>query len=408
MKAVLKIFTSWRMFLALILGLASGFPLALTLGTLQAWMATEKVDLKTIGLFALVGLPYTLKFLWAPFMDRWVPPFLGRRRGWMLITQIGVIGGILLLAGTRPSEDAPLIALFALCIAFFSASQDIVIDAFRVEFFTPEEYGLSTGIHVMGYRLGMILSGSLALILSDHIPWRAVYLVMAGIMCLSLLVTFTAKENKSKVRPPSNLKEMIVDPFLEFFSRPGSLEILVFVLLYRVGDIMAAALKTPFLMQLGYARQDIGVIAKLFGVWATIGGTALGGIILAAWPLRRSLFVFGIFQALSTVVYYILTYLPPAQSSLALCVVVEEVTAGMGMAAYTTFLMRLCNKKFTATQFALLSSLMAVTRVLTQAPVGFIVEAAGWRPFFIGCIILGLIPLALLSRYKVWEKGIEA
>lgn len=407
MGKVLSVFKSPRMFIALILGMASGFPLALSLGTLQAWMKDEKVDLKTIGLFAFVHLPYVYKFAWAPLMDRWVPPFLGRRRGWMLISQIGMIIFTVALSFSQPAQAPFTVALWALGLVFFSASQDIVIDAFRIEYFKNEEYGPSTGIHVMGYKLGLMVSGGFALIIADGLPWKTVYLIMALIMGLTMLVTFVVREPKSVPRPPKNFREMVVDPFVEFFSRRGAMEILLFTFLYKIGDVMASALKTPFLMEMGYEKIQIGAVAKLFSLWATIGGTALGGIILASWSLRRALFIFGLFQAISTFVYYLLTTLPPTYGALAACVTIEDVSGGMGTAAYTTFLMYLCNKKFTATQFALLSSIMATTRIFGQAPVGYIVEAFGWRPFFVGCIVLGLVPLLLLKRYPVWEKSMQ-
>jgi PAT family beta-lactamase induction signal transducer AmpG len=402
------------MLLMLVLGFASGMPLSLTGLTLSAWLVTEGVDIQTVGIFSLVGLPYAFKFLWSPLMDRYVPPFLGRRRGWMLITQLSLIAVIATMGFFNPSSQSLLVAIWAVALAFFSASQDIVLDAYRTEYLAPEERGAGAGIWIMGYRLAILVSGALALILSDHIPWRSVYVVMGLFMTVGCVATFLCPDpaqgrlRREAVTPPKNLHEAVVYPFMEFFRRPAAWEILLFVILYKIGDIAAGQMTTPYILQhIGFSRTELGTIFKGFGMVATILGGIVGGALMTKWNLRRSLLVFGILQGVSTISFILLEFTGRELWALGVVIGVENICGGMGTAAYMALLMGLCNTRFTATQYALLSSLMAVSRYITGAPTGYLVVAAGWSWFFIICTALAIPGLLLLVRYNKWAGGIE-
>ncbi|MDI9569598.1 MAG: MFS transporter [Pseudomonadota bacterium] len=406
-----RIYLSKKMLLMLVLGFASGMPLALTSSTLAAWMVTEGVDIKTIGIFSLVGLPYAFKFLWSPLLDRFVPPFLGRRRGWMLITQGAIIAAIATMGFFNPASQPLIVAFWAVALAFFSASQDIVLDAYRTEYLAPEERGAGAGIWIMGYRLAILVSGALALIMSDHIPWSAVYVVMGSIMLVGVAATLLCPDPETErplgigAAPPQTLREAVVQPFVEFFKRPGAVEILLFVILYKLGDVAAAQMTTPYILQhIGFSRTELGTIFKGFGMAATILGGIVGGALMTKWDLRRSLLIFGILQGVSTISFILLEF--TGRQIWALCVVIgiENICGGMGTAAYTALLMGLCNTRFTATQYALLSSLMAVSRYVTGAPTGFLVVAVGWVWFFVICAILAVPGLLLLIRYREWAR----
>jgi PAT family beta-lactamase induction signal transducer AmpG len=412
--AIFKIYLSKKMLLMLVLGFASGMPLALTSSTLSAWLVTEGVDIKTIGIFSLVGLPYAFKFLWSPFMDRYVPPFLGRRRGWMLITQLALIAIIATMGFFNPSSQPLLVALWAVALAFFSASQDIVLDAYRTEYLAPEERGAGAGIWIMGYRLALLVSGALALILSDHISWRSVYVIMGLVMTIGCIATFLCPDpaqgrpQQEAVTPPKSLHEAVVSPFVEFFRRPGAWEILLFVILYKIGDVAAAQMTTPYILQrIGFSRTELGTIFKGFGMAATILGGIVGGALMTKWDLRRSLLVFGILQGVSTISFILLEFTGRELWALSVVIGVENICGGMGTAAYIALLMALCNTRFTATQYALLSSLMAVSRYITGAPTGYLVVAAGWVWFFVICTALAIPGLLLLIRYNKWAGGVD-
>ncbi|HAJ27374.1 MAG TPA: hypothetical protein DCG53_09065 [Syntrophus sp. (in: bacteria)] len=413
--AIFKIYLSKKMLLMLVLGFASGMPLALTSSTLSAWLVTEGVDIKTIGIFSLVGLPYAFKFLWSPLMDRYVPPFLGRRRGWMLITQLALIAIISTMGFFNPSSQPLLVALWAVALAFFSASQDIVLDAYRTEYLAPEERGAGAGIWIMGYRMALLVSGALALILSDHISWRSVYVIMGLVMAIGCVATFLCPDpaqgrpRQEVAAPPKSLHEAVVSPFVEFFRRPGAWEILLFVILYKIGDVAAAQMTTPYILQhIGFSRTELGTIFKGFGMAATILGGIVGGALMTRWDLRRSLLVFGILQGVSTISFVLLEFTGRQLWALSVVIGVENICGGMGTAAYMALLMGLCNTRFTATQYALLSSLMAVSRYISGAPTGYLVVAAGWVWFFVICTALAIPGLLLLIRYNKWANGIDS
>lgn len=365
-------------------------------------MATEQVDLRMIGLFSLVGLPYTFKYLWAPLMDRFVPPFLGRRKGWMLITQLALVLTIAVMALSEPAAHPSWTALVAFLVAFSSASQDIVIDAYRTELTDTESLGPSSSVYIMGYRIAMLVSGAGALILADHLPWRVVYLIMAACLSVGILVSFFGPETVKTSPPPHSLREAVDLPLREFFRRPGALEIVAFIVFYKIDTVIATALMTPFMMEMGFTKTDIGAVTKGFGLVATIAGTLFGGALMIRWGMRRSLWTFGILQGVSGFMFFLLAKLGHHYPTMVAAIAAENFCSGMGNAAFTAFLMSICDPRFTATQYALLSSLMAITRVVGSAPTGYMARAWGWDVYFLVSIVAMVPGLMLLTRYAKW------
>ncbi|MBF0256017.1 MAG: AmpG family muropeptide MFS transporter [Gammaproteobacteria bacterium] len=395
--SLLRTIFSGRMLVSLLMGFACGLPLLLTGSVLQAWMKQEGVDLGTIGLFALVGLPYTLKFLWAPALDRFTPALLGRRRGWLMLAQLGLMAALVLLAFSQPATSPLSVALAALLVTFFSATQDIVVDAYRRESLADEELGLGSSLYVNGYRIGMLLASGGGLILADFISFRQVYLLMAGFILIGVLTTLFAPEPEAHAGRPRTLMEAVVQPFVEYFSRSHALSLLLFILLYKIGDSMANHMTTPFFLDMGFTKSEIGAVVKLFGCWATIGGGLLGGVMMLRLGIYRSLWIFGILQGVSTAGFSLLYLFGYSLSGLAAVVAFENLASGMGTAAYVAFMGSLTNKKFTATQYALLSSLMGVPRVIAATPTGYMAEAMGWFGFFIFCALIALPGMLLLT-----------
>jgi PAT family beta-lactamase induction signal transducer AmpG len=347
-------------------------------------------------------------------MDRFVPPFLGRRRGWMIITQLALILTISTMGFLNPASMPVLVAAVAFSLAFFSASQDIVLDAYRTEYLKPEERGAGVGVWIMGYRIALLVSGAIALILSDHLSWKMVYFIMGLFMVIGCIATLIAPEPlktnpaSDGIEHPKSLYEAAISPFLEFFKRPGSMEILLFIILYKLGDIAAAQMTTPYILKyIGFSRTELGTIYKGFGMAATIVGALMGGAIMSRWSLKKSLLIFGVLQGVSILTFIILEFTGRQIWALAIVIGTENFCGGMGTAAYTAFLMGLCNKKFTATQYALLSSLMAVGRYVTGAPTGYLADAVGWVMFFVICTVLALPGLLLLLRYNKWTTEIQ-
>lgn len=396
------------MTVALFLGFSSGFPLLLTISVLQAWMREEGVDLKTIGLFALVGMPYTIKFLWAPLFDRVTLPFLGRRRGWLLVIQGALALSIVSLGATSPREAPLLVAFVAFLLAFFSASQDIVIDAHRRENLHEEELGLGSSFYVYGYRTGMLLASGGGLALADVVSWPTVYLVLGAVMGIGMLTTLAAEEPVASDSTPTNFREAVVDPFVDYFRRNDALWVLAFILLYKLGDSMASAISTPFYLDVGFSKTEIGAITKVFGFWATLAGLGIGGTTLLYLGLYRSLWIFGILQALSTVGFVLLTLTGPSNWFLSGVIAFENLSGGMGTAAYMAFMASLTNRKFTATQYALLTSLMGMPRVILSAPTGYLATAVGWAGFFSFCALIAIPGLMLLIRFRPWILEAES
>lgn len=389
------------------LGFSSGLPLFILYNLLSAWLKSEGVDLKAIGLFALVGIPYTWKFLWSPAMDRFQLPFLGRRRGWMIATQIAVMLAVMLMGQFNPSTEIWTVVFLAAIVAFFSASQDIVIDAHRREWLTEEQMGSGTALFVNAYKLSTLVPGSLSLILSDIITWDWVFFITGLFMLPGILTTLLVSEPRMYGPAPKTLREAVVEPFNEFVNRRGwrhALLILAFIFLYKLGDSMATALATPFYLELGFTRTEIGLVAKNAGLWASI----LGGILGAYWMLKtgvnRGLWIFGVFQALATLGFVILAQTGADLWVLTWVIGFEAITVGLGTAAFTAYIALETNPRFTATQFALFTSLSAVPRTFINALTGYIVEVTGWTNFFILCFALAIPGLLLLPKIAPWNK----
>jgi PAT family beta-lactamase induction signal transducer AmpG len=408
-QSILRVTFSRRMLVAFVMGFACGLPLLLTISVLQAWMKDEGVDLTVIGMMALVGLPYTLKFLWAPFLDRFSLPFLGRRRGWMLVAQIALVVSIVSLGQSDPVQNPWLLAFAAFLVTFFSASQDIVIDAYRREDLADEELGLGSSLYVNGYRVGMLLASGGGLIMADHMDFSMVYLILAGCMLPGLITTLLTPEPEVSAGTPKTMRQAIVDPLVEYFSRKGALWILAFVLLYKIGDTMASAMTTPFYLDIGFSKSEIGAVVKLFGFWATIAGGLAGGIMMIRLGINRSLWIFGFLQSVSTAGFALLANVGYSIPLLSSVIAFENLSSGMGTAAYVAFMASITNKKFTATQYALLTSLMGIPRVLASAPTGFLAKNVGWEPFFIFCALIAIPGMLLLLKFAPWNsKGVVA
>jgi MFS transporter, PAT family, beta-lactamase induction signal transducer AmpG len=391
----------------LLLGFSSGLPLFLTSKTLQAWMTTEGVSLGSIGWFgSLVGFPYAFKYLWSPLLDRYVPPFLGRRRGWLLVTQILLIMAIGLMAFQRPAQAIQLLAINAIAIAFLSASQDIAYNAYQIDILSPTERGIGASIGVFGYRIGMILASGWAFKLADQFKsWQTVYLVMAGLMSLGLIATLWSPESENQVQAPDSLADAVILPFKEFFSRRGFLygvAILLFVVSYKLSDAMMQNMGIPFLLAKGFTQNQIGDINGFMGIVATIVGALVGGVLLSKMNVFQGLWIFGGLQAAGILLYYLLAIGSKSEQLFILAINIENFCAGLEKAAFLAFLMSMCNAKFSATQFALLSSLMALSNLLV-GPSGIIAQNIGWPNFFLLstiAIIPSLILLIWIERQQ--------
>jgi len=383
------------------MGFASGLPRALPVGALQAWMAVEGVDLRTLGIFAIVALPYTLKFFWSPLMDRFVPPLMGRRRGWILITQLLLVASILSIAFSEPAVSPALVGVLALILSFFSASQDIVIDAYRTDILPAEERGAGAAVAVMGYRIALLISGSLSLIMADQIGWSGTYIAMAGIMLVGCVATVMSPEPPLVSAPPRTINEAVIGPMKDYFSRPSALSFLMLVILYKLADAYAASLATPFLLQgLGFSLTDVGAINKTLGLIATIVGALFGGSLMVKLGLYRSLMYFGIVQALTIVTFSLLAMTGKNYTMLVFAVGFENFGSGMGTSAFLALLMTMCTQKFSATQYALLSSLAAVGGIVISPTSGFLAEAVGWPVFFLICAAIAIPGLLLLKKLR--------
>ena len=394
-KTLKKIF-SVSMFSMLLIGYSSGLPLLLIGSTLQAWMTDEGVDLTAIGLVSLIGLPYVIKFLWAPLLDRYKLPYFSRRKGWMVLFQVLIVVSILGLSYTNPKTDLSLVLVWAFLIALFSASQDVVLDAYRREILPDEELGLGSSLYVTGYRLAMLVSGALALYLADTLPWKSVYHWLAIFMAPSVLFTIFAPSENQHIPIPANLKAAVLGPLKDFFTRKGAWIMLLFILLYKVGDSMASNMTTPFILDIGYSKTDIAAVAKTFGMMATILGGIVGGTMMLKMNMRFSLILFGTLQAISTLGFSFLPSLPVSFAALAAVIAFENLASGMGTAAYSAYMASLTNKQFTATQYALLTALMGIPRVILASPTGWMAKQMGWEMFFVVCTIVAIPGMLLL------------
>ena len=389
-----------RIALMLPLGFVSGLPLALTSGTLQAWLTVAGMDLKTIGIFTLVGLPYSLKFLWAPLMDRITLPWLGRRRGWMLVTQMAVAAGLATMAIVGTENGPRWLGAIAVTVAFLSASLDIVFDAYRTDVLLPAERGFGAAVWVNGYRLALLLASAGALVLADHVGWRWTYLTLAGLMAAGAATIFLSPNPSAAGAPPKTLAEAVGLPLRELFSRPGIYGLLCLIVLYKIGDAIAGSLQTTFFIGgLGFTAGEVGYVKGL-GIAATLIGALAGGMVMAKAGMVRSLLLFGILQALSNLSFMLLAWIGKSYEALAASVVIENVTGGMGTAAFVALVMSLCDHRYTATQFALLSSLEALGRVFSGRPSAEAVSLLGWGWFFFLSFLLALPGCWLVWHYR--------
>jgi PAT family beta-lactamase induction signal transducer AmpG len=381
----------------LLLSFASGLPLNLTGSTLQAWLASVQIDIKTIGIFSLVGLPYVLKFLWAPLLDRYLPPLLGRRRGWILLYQLALAIGIGVMALSSPTREPYALGAIALLVAFLSASQDIVVDAYRVDVIPPSERALAAAATTFGYRSAAMFAGAVILVLAAHVGWRSAYLLVAGIMAMTVFATLWAPEPTTPGRPPRTLADAVVHPLRDLLSQKGALGFLLLVLLYKVGDAFALSLYSAFMIKgVGFSLDQLSIAGKVNMVVSTMIGVALGGWIYMRWGMFRSLLIFGVGQALTNLLYMWLALAGKQLWLMILATSLDNLIGGMGQAAYVAFLVSLCSASFSATQYALLSALSAIPRVLMGAVAGQVVESVGWANFFMVTFVTAMPGLALL------------
>jgi PAT family beta-lactamase induction signal transducer AmpG len=394
-----------RMLICIFTGFTSGLPLYILISLLPAWMRSEGVNLKAIGLFALIQLPFTWKFLWAPFFDRYIPP-LGRRRGWLLITQIALLLSIPVFGSLQPKLDLWTIAYLASVVAFFSASQDVIIDAYRRELLPDIELGLGNAIHVNAYKIAGLVPGSLSLILADHLPWNSVFVITAMFMLPGLLMTLAVNEPLLKRGAPRTLKQAVIEPFHEFMTRNGwrsALLVLLFIFLYKLGDSMATALATPFYLDMGFSKTEIGLIAKNAGLWPSVIGGLLGGLWMVRLGINRSLWIFGAVQMIAILGFAWLAVIGHSLFWLALVIGVEALGVGLGTAAFVAYIAHTTHPLYTATQFALFTSLAAVPRTVANAATGYLVEWLGWVSFFLFCFAIALPGMLLLLKVAPWN-----
>ena len=407
-QPVLHVLFSRRMLVAFVMGFAGGLPLLLTMGILQAWMMEAGIDLTWIGMITLVQIPYTWKFLWAPFLDRFTLPFLGRRRGWLFIAQIALMVCIAGLGYSDPVTNPWMMIAAAILVAFFSATQDIVIDAYRREDLPDEELGLGSSMYIYGYRLGMLLASGGGMILADHFSFPRVYLIMSLCLLPGVFTTLLTPEPRVNVAPPQSMKAAMVNPLIDYFRRSGALWILTFILLYKIGDTMASAITTPFYLEIGFSKTEIGAVVKVFGTAATMAGALFGGLLLLKLGINRGLWIFGILQALSTACFAILARIGYNISMLGAVIAFENLSSGMGTAAFVAFMASITNKKFTATQYALLTSLIGVPRALASSVTGLVAKNIGWEGFFIGCTLIAIPGMLLLLKFAPWNPRAAA
>ena len=397
-----------RMLICVFTGLASGMPLYVLLQLVPAWLRDQGVSLAEIGLFALVGIPYVWKFLWAPLMDRWIPPLLGRRRGWMFLCQLALIASIGVLGAFNPQQSTWVIAWLAFGVAFFSASQDVALDAFRREILPDRELGLGNAIHVQAYRISSLIPGSLSLILADILPWSTVFWITAAFMLVALCMSLLVDEPDSELPTGTGLREAVVAPFSEYLQRRGWAGVCLgigFMVLYKIGDNMATALATPFYIDMGFTMTEIGVVAKNAALWPAIVGGLLGGVAMLRLGINRSLWVFGVVQLLSILGFAVLAGSGPLLWLLAVVIAFEYLGVGMGTAAFTAFIARETSRMYAATQFALFTAIAALPRTFANASTGVIVEAVGWQPFFLLCTLLAVPGMLLLLWVAPWREA---
>ncbi len=396
-----------RMLICVFTGFTSGLPLYVLIQLVQGWLRTEGVGLAEIGFMALVGLPYAWKFAWSPLMDRYTLPFLGHRRGWMLVTQLALFASIAAMGFLKPEQSLWTIAYLATAVAFFSASQDIVLDAYRRELLPDVELGLGNSIHVQAYRLSGLIPGALGFILADLFAWSVVFIIIAGFMLVGIVLTLVIDEAITEPTPPRTLREAVIEPFRDFIGRAGlksALFVLAFLFFYKLGDNMATALQTAFFIDVGFTLTQIGAIAKTAGLAAAIGGGLVGGLVMVKLPINQALWAFGFVQIVSILGFALLSVVGANPWMLGFAVAFEYLGVGLGTAALTAFIARTTNVAFAATQFALFTALAATPRTLANAVTGVIVEHVGWTQFFLLCTALAIPGMLLLLKVAPWNE----
>ena len=396
-----------KMLICIFTGFTSGLPLFILISLLPAWLSSSGMDLKTIGLFALIQFPFTWKFIWAPLFDRFSFG-MGRRRGWLIIFQLLLLTTICSFGFIEPRSQLSVIAIISTVIAFFSASQDIVIDAYRRELLSDHELGIGNAIHVNAYKISSLIPGSLALILADSFDWEFVFIITGLFMLPGIIMTLLIKEPILKYGAPKTLKEAVIEPFKEFRNRKGikgAFLILIFIFLYKIGDSMATALATPFYLDLGFSMTEIGVIAKNAGLWPGIIGGLAGGIWMIKLGINKALWIFGFMQMFATLSFAWLALSGDNNLILAITVGLEFFAAGLGTTAFIAYIAKTTHPKYTATQFALFTGLASVPRTFTNASTGYLVEFFGWYHFFIFCFLIAIPGMLLLFKIAPWNQS---
>ncbi|MFQ3334018.1 MAG: PAT family beta-lactamase induction signal transducer AmpG [Woeseiaceae bacterium] len=397
-----------RMLICVFTGFTSGLPLYLLFQLVPGWLRMEGVGLAEIGFFALVQFPFTWKFIWSPIIDRFTLPFLGHRRGWMLVTQVALLFSMGSMGVFKPDVSIWSIAYLSIAVAFFSASQDIVLDAYRRELLPDVELGLGNSIHVQAYRLSGLIPGALGFILADHLPWHMVFVIVALFMLVGIIATLVIDEAIAEPTPPKTLRDSVIEPFRDFLGRAGlrsALLVLTFLFLYKLGDNMATALQTPFFIDLGFTGTQIGTISKMASLVAVILGGIVGGIIMVKLPINRALWLFGIVQIVSILGFVILSEVGPNPWMLGIAVFFEYLGVGLGTAALIAFMARTTNPAFAATQLALFTAIAAVPRVFANSVTGVIVEQTGWTNFFLLCMVFAIPGMLLLIKVAPWNEN---
>ncbi|NQX88613.1 MAG: AmpG family muropeptide MFS transporter [Halioglobus sp.] len=400
-----------RMLICVFTGFASGLPLYVLIQLIPAWLQDGGVPLSEIGLFSAVTLPYTLKFLWAPMMDRYVPPLLGRRRGWMFLAQVALLFSMGVLGMFDPARSTATVAAIAFAVVFFSASQDIVLDAYRREILADSELGMGNAIHVNAYRVSGLVPGSLALILSDHLPWSNVFWITASFMAFGIIMSLVVSESDAELPDTKGFLQSTVAPFTEYLKRCGwsrLLLVMAFIVLYKIGDNMATALSTPFYMDIGFSKTQIGIVAKNAALWSAVIGGLLGGLIMFRVGINRALWLFGMVQVISILGFAVLANTGPALWLLAVVISFEYLGVGLGTSAFVAFMMRETSKIFAATQLALFTAVAALPRTLANASTGYIVEAIGWLDFYLLCAAMALPGMLLLLWVAPWSADLPS
>ena len=396
-----------KMLICIFTGFTSGLPLFILISLLPAWLSSSGMDLKTIGLFALIQFPFTWKFIWAPLFDRFSFG-MGRRRGWLIIFQLLLLITICSFGFIEPRSQLSVVAIISTVIAFFSASQDIVIDAYRRELLSDYELGIGNAIHVNAYKISSLIPGSLALILADSFDWKFVFIITGLFMLPGIIMTLLIKEPLLKYGTPKTLKEAVIEPFKEFKNRKGikgAFLILLFIFLYKIGDSMATALATPFYLDLGFSMTEIGVIAKNAGLWPGIVGGLAGGIWMIKLGINKALWIFGFMQMFATLSFAWLALSGDNNLILAITVGLEFFAAGLGTTAFIAYIAKTTHPKYTATQFALFTGLASVPRTFTNASTGYLVEFFGWYHFFIFCFLIAIPGMLLLFKIAPWNQS---